>query len=220
MYIFKNLRNNWITEQHQVLQFTDSGADYHARWRDLKHLYEEYKLIPVRRTKLTHAAVFPKVFQCQSVPLACQVFNDKTSAVLHTLMSKLSINERTIRFVTLVTKWFAIMNVREKFSALRLRNECRAPWTIDCKSFDKLKNVCDVIESGRWSGKGVWRKKLTKLTANAFVVMTTFNITAAMHFFVVHHFTYLLLAVFVSRSFRKIRWTGQVTLRWKFLHQC
>ena len=66
-------------------------------------------------------------------------FHDKISATSLSLMSKLSINEGTIRFVTLVTKFFTIMNVKDKFSALRLRDECRAPWTIDCKIFDKLR---------------------------------------------------------------------------------
>ena len=127
VHIFKNLRNNWITEEHQELQFTDSSADYIARWRDLKHLYEEDKLTPVRLTKLTNTAIFLKVLQCQSVPLVCQVFNGKTSAVLHTLMSKLTINEGTVRFVTLVTKWFTILNVKDKLSVLRLRDEYRAP---------------------------------------------------------------------------------------------
>jgi hypothetical protein len=76
VHIFKNLRNNWITEPKQELHFTEDGHKYVALWRDVKALYEDDRMTAVRLTKLTHTSVHPKILQRQSVPLVCQVFNE------------------------------------------------------------------------------------------------------------------------------------------------
>ena len=41
-HLFKNIRNNWITEKTQTLEFIDmeSGETYFAKWKDL---VEQYK---------------------------------------------------------------------------------------------------------------------------------------------------------------------------------
>ncbi|CAK8685253.1 unnamed protein product [Clavelina lepadiformis] len=59
----------------------------------------------------------------------CQIFNDKTVAALSTLKDKLGINEGTIIFVKLITDWFHMMNVKDRYSGINMRNECRQPWT-------------------------------------------------------------------------------------------
>ena len=41
--------------------------------------------------EITHIAVYPKQLQRRSIPLLCQVFNDKAVTVLTTLKSKLKI---------------------------------------------------------------------------------------------------------------------------------
>lgn len=80
VHIFKNIRNNWITEPQQELSFQVDGTEYKACWKDICRLYETDSKTPLRMTKLTHTAVFPKVLQRQSVPLVCKVFDDKTVA--------------------------------------------------------------------------------------------------------------------------------------------
>jgi len=113
--VFKNIRNNWITENCQELEFTYQQVDQTARWNDIKALHEEDAKNVLRLTKLTHtSAVFPKLLQRQSVPLVCKVFNEKNVAALKTLQQKLSIKDGTILFVSLISDWFKIMNVKDK----------------------------------------------------------------------------------------------------------
>ena len=81
VYIYKIIRNNWITEPEQELSFQLDGTEYKACWKDIRDLYEIYSKTPPRMTKMTHTAVFPKVLQRQSVSLVCKVFDDKTVAV-------------------------------------------------------------------------------------------------------------------------------------------
>ena len=74
------------------------GKKLIAYWSDIKSLYEEDRLTPIRLTKITYTAVFPKPLQRQSVPLVCQVFSDKTVAALSALKTKLKIRDGTIEF--------------------------------------------------------------------------------------------------------------------------
>ena len=58
--MYKNLRNNWITEPTKQLDMTVDGKGYSAIWKDIEALYEENKKNPVRLTKLTYTSVNPK----------------------------------------------------------------------------------------------------------------------------------------------------------------
>lgn len=103
----------------------------------------------------------------------CQVFNDKTVTALSALKTKLNIRDGTIVFVSIIKDWFNMMNVKNKFSAIHLRDSCRSPWTLNCESFTKLNKICDVISSCTWEGGKGRVLKLTKQTVTAFVVSTT-----------------------------------------------
>ena len=52
---------------------------------------------------------------------------------------------RDCRFITLVTDWFKMMNIKYKFGAINLRDLFRAPWTLKCDNFYKLLILCEVI---------------------------------------------------------------------------
>ena len=80
IHIFKNVRNNWITESLKQLSFSIEGKEYLAHWSDIVNLYQEDKKNPIRLTKLTHTSIYPKPLQRQSVSLVHQVFNEKTCA--------------------------------------------------------------------------------------------------------------------------------------------
>jgi len=80
VHIFKNIRNNWIMEPQQELSFQLDGTEYRACWADIRSLYEIDRKTPLRMTKLTQTAVFPKVLQRESVPLVCKMFDDNTVA--------------------------------------------------------------------------------------------------------------------------------------------
>lgn len=126
-----------------------------------------------------HTAVFPKPLQRQSVPLVCQVFNDKTVAALKTFKDSLGISEGTIILTQTMSEWFKMMNVKDRFSAIHLRDKSRQPWTAGCTSFTRLEGACKIIStSARHGGRG--RKlKLTQQTAEAFTVSTCNNVEAA-----------------------------------------
>ena len=131
VHIFKNVRNNWITVGNQMLSFVKDGKTCVAYWGDVRALYEEDRNTTLRLTKLTHTAVFPKLLQRQSVPLVCQVFNEKTVAVMVTSQTKLKINDGTIEFIRLITNWFNILNVGGQVFCDT--SERQLPMSMDCK---------------------------------------------------------------------------------------
>ena len=124
---------------NKQLSFEKDGKTLTASWADVQTLYEEDRMTTVRLTKLTHTSVFPKPLQRQSVPLVCQVFNEKTVAAMVSLQEKLLINDGTIEFIRMVTNWFHMMNVKDRYSGTRTRDILRSPWTLGCESFTHLK---------------------------------------------------------------------------------
>ena len=76
-HIFKNVRNNWITEPTKELTFTMNDTEHVARWEDIVKVYEEDQQDPMRLTTLTYSSVYPKPLQRQNTQLVCQVFNVK-----------------------------------------------------------------------------------------------------------------------------------------------
>jgi len=63
--------------------------------------------------------------------------------------------------------------------------------------------MCNVVSTCRWEGTGKRCRKLTKFTADAFVVTTQFNIAAATKLLTDHHFRYVLPAVFSQDPLEK-----------------
>ncbi|ESO04058.1 hypothetical protein HELRODRAFT_173132 [Helobdella robusta] len=147
---------------------------------------------PLGMTKLTQTAVFPKVQQRQSVPLVCQVFDNKTVAAFE--MDNLEFQPGTVEFVKLITSWFKMMNVKDRYSYFKLKDDKREPWKFNYESFKKLEFICNVVSTRQDTGKRC--HKLTKFTADAFVVTTKFNIAASTELLSDHNFRYVLPAVF------------------------
>lgn len=203
VHIFKNVRNNWITIGGQTLSFVVNGNEYKAYWSDIQKVYEIDRATPIRLTKLTHTAVFPKPLQRQSVPLVCQVFNDKTVAALKTFKDSLGISEGTIILTQTITEWFKMMNVKDRFSAIHLRDESRQPWTADCISFIRLEQACQIISTCAWQGGRGRKLKLTQQTAEAFTVSTRNNVGAAKLLLADKDFDYVLPAIFADEALEK-----------------
>ena len=204
VHIFKNMRNNWITEKCQQLSFIMNGIEYLACWSDVIALYNEDQKTLTRLTKLTHSSVYPKPLQRQSVPLVCKVFHEKTIAAFKALKKTVNYQEGTVIYITLITNWFKMMNVKRKYSSIELNDQYREPWTQNCNSFKELLEMCTVISSCRWTGGNSREKKLTKSTADAFVTTTRYNIDAAKHLLENYDFTYILPAVFSQDPLEKI----------------
>ena len=137
------------------------------------------------------------------MPFVCQIFHDKTVAALSTVKDKLGISEGTIIFVKLITDWFHMTNVKDRYSVIDMRYECRQPLTKNCTTFKKLDETCDVISSCAWSGGRGRTLKLTKQTAEALVLSTRGNIEAAEWLLTQHNFTYVLPGVFADEALEK-----------------
>ena len=105
-HIYKNIRNNWITEPAKELTFTLNGKEYLACWSDIEWLYKEDRKTPFRLTKLNYAAVNPLQRQC--FDLVSKVFHDKTNAALRSkeLIIKFKFNEGTAVLISLLTEWY------------------------------------------------------------------------------------------------------------------
>ena len=88
------------------------------------------------------------------------------------------------------------MNVKDRFSAIHLRDESRQPWTADCTSFTRLEEACQIISTCAWQGGGGRKLKLTKQTAEAFTVSTRNNVDAAKLLLADKDFDYVLPAIF------------------------
>ena len=106
-------------------------------------------------------------------------------------------------FVKLITDWFHMMNVKDRYSGINMRDKCRQPWTKNCTTFKKLAEICDVISSCAWSGGRGRTKNLTKQTAETLVLFTRANIEAAEWLLTQHNFTYVLPGVFADEALEK-----------------
>ena len=196
VHIFKNIRNNWYTEQSKELHFSFNGEQYTASWQDLITVYNSDKNQPLRLTKLTTLSLNPKPLQRQNVPFVCQIFNDKTVAALVALKDELNLNTGTEIFVRIITNWFKMLNIKSASTYIRERDHCKEPWKLNCQSFSYLKDICEVVSSCRWPGGTGRVKKLTQCTADAFSITTAAVIKASEYLLENHDFQYILPAVF------------------------
>ena len=60
VHLMKTVRNNWITEKTQELEFVKDGIKRVARWSDIKRLYQLECNQIVKMSKLFEVAVSPK----------------------------------------------------------------------------------------------------------------------------------------------------------------
>ena len=96
-----------------------------------------------------------------------------------------------------------MMNVKDRFSARHLRDESRQPWTADCTSFTMLEDACQIISTCAWQGGSGRKLKLTKQTAEAFIVSTRNNVAAAKFLMAEEDFDYVLPAIFADEALEK-----------------
>ena len=168
---------------------------------------EGHRSIIRRRQEKPHPSNQDHINSCvpdqayrQSVPFVCQIFYDKTVAALSTVKDKLGLSEGTIIFVKLITDWFHMMNAKDRYFGINMRDECRQPWTKNCTTFKKLVETCDVISSCTWSGGRDRTQKIKKQTAEALVLSTQANIEVAEWLLTQYNFTYVLPSVFSDEA--------------------
>ena len=90
-HLFKNIRNNWVTEKTQTLIFFDLDTDEEvaAKWKDLVELYNDEQSSDLKITKLDFKTFYPNNFEKQKVQLVCNVFNERTCVTLEKVWKEL-----------------------------------------------------------------------------------------------------------------------------------
>ena len=122
VHLFKSVRNNWITEKNQHLSLKFENNEITGSWKDVIELYEKEKHNILRRTKMSHPAVYPNAIERQKVSLFCEVFNEKTVAALLE-----DGKEETSSLLELFVNCWKILNTKSPTIGRRLNDPFRTP---------------------------------------------------------------------------------------------
>ena len=123
-FLLKNIRNNWITEATQELEFYDHDKKLVAKWSDIKKLYYYESKELVQMSRLTFETFCPTPIERQKVEICLRVFCDETISALK-LHPEFKDLKGTIYFLTAVLELWKIVNVHSKFTALQTRDNLR-----------------------------------------------------------------------------------------------
>lgn len=116
VHLLKNIRNLWLTEKTGQLTYVYEGISRTANWQFLRDIYKLESPVLLKMSSLTKAAVDPKPIERQRVQTCLQVFCDKTANALlhHPKIEKTQELLDTVQFIKLVSKWWKILNVKQK----------------------------------------------------------------------------------------------------------
>lgn len=164
-HLFKNIRNNWITEKTKTLNFYSPLLEttVTASWSDLVSIYKEEEKAFIKRSKLNYSALYPNGFEKQKVSLVSYIFNEKTVAAL-----KLAGKSETAAFIGDVNKMWNILNVKSPNSGTKLHDEDRYPFKReDDKRLTFLHKMATSFKIMDGGNHGARVKCLTSDTSNA-----------------------------------------------------
>ena len=124
--LFKNIKNNWLTENMQKLKFMDSESEKTvvASFANIAQLFRDEEDSAIKLTNLTYATIYPTNFDKQKVKLTINVFHEKTVAAL-----KIKQFEDTSIFVEQVIRLWHMLNVKSTNYGTRLHDAVRYPST-------------------------------------------------------------------------------------------
>ena len=166
VHLFKNIRNNWITEKTQTLTFfdIDTNEEVFAYWKDLINIYKSEEISDLKLTKLDYRTLYPNNFEKQKVSLVYNVFNEKTCIALEQQKKT-----GTENFVKNVTRLWHMLNIRSTSIGHRLNDVDRLPFT-DPKDerFYFILKMATIFKQMDNSVRGQRIKGLTSETSNAF----------------------------------------------------
>ena len=201
VHILKSIRNNWITERTQELEFPDGDITQAARWSDLIKLFkaEEGKL--VKPSKLTDISVFPKPVERQKVTTCLKIFSEETVAAFKT-NKDIKDADGTISFIEKIINFWKIVNCKGSSTDVRFRDPMRAPMRFpDDSRLSFLLELADMADKMKSSGKR--RKMLTKDTASALAHTCRGFVDLVKHFLATTH-EYVLLGIFTPDFLEKM----------------
>ena len=175
VHIFKTIRNNWYTEKCQEICYQFPGMENSAiaKWKDLLRLFHLDEKNPVVKYahKLTAVAVSSKPIERQNVSTMLKVFSDETIAALRahpTFKSEAYDVEPTAAFLQLWVDVWTILNVRQPYSAIRMRDPRREEFrnTHDVR-LEKLEDTAKMVDLMNCKN-GKFPKKIEKYSLQLF----------------------------------------------------
>ena len=129
VHVAKCIKNRWMNfkgslKTYFIPDFEDpeNGRSLEACFEELRRLYTKTKGALLKDAhKLTYKTLWPSNLEQQKVSLTCNVFNDQTLAALRTEFKKGDgiITEGTVAFIDVITKWWTIMNCKDRFHATK-----------------------------------------------------------------------------------------------------
>ena len=163
VHVVKCIRNKWLTEKTQQLEYAFNGNTQIAKWSDLKNLQQAESDSLVKLSKLTEVAISPKPIERQSVQTCLRVFCDDTIAALETHPVINNANGLgTTNFIKIVVKLWKIFNVRSPRedqahndplrAVIRMHNDPRLQFLLDVAAMaDRMKpkespRVCSLTQ--------------------------------------------------------------------------
>ncbi|GFW90689.1 transposable element P transposase [Trichonephila clavipes] len=182
VHIFKCIRNHWINQKNagQCFYFPDF-EDHNkfplleANFSTLKQLYDiESNNLVKYACGLTLKALCPTNLEKQNVKLVLKIFNNFVIQGLQLLgeQHKLISYETTSIFVSLICKWWKIVNVKTPLKGQHLLDPFQQPITLspDNQTCEFLHKILSWLDS--WKGKNCTTGTLTKETHLAFIHTT------------------------------------------------
>ena len=146
VHLFKCIRNNWITEKTQELEFVYEGEMKTAKWSDTKALYNLEKTQLIKCSKLTEVAVNPKPVERQRVSPCLQVFCDNTLSSLKS-HPELQNKDGTVIFLSKIIEFWKIVDVHGPYRDVRLRDADRAAiYSAEDMNLQKISEFSDFVE--------------------------------------------------------------------------
>ena len=124
VHLFKNIRNNWLTEKTGELKYVWNGVTRVAKWAHLKKLFRLELHSSIKMSCLREISIAPKPVERQKVKPALDIFCDRTHQALlsHPGMKDVKGREETAFFIKLVIKFWTIMNVKSEGADIRHNN--------------------------------------------------------------------------------------------------
>ena len=99
-----SVRNIWITEKQQQIDFMDGDQHHTAKWSDIVDLFNVEKKDMFRPSRLKEVSVFPKPIERQRVATCLNIFSDDTIADLKS-NETVHNNEGTIHFFEMIVRF-------------------------------------------------------------------------------------------------------------------
>jgi len=208
VHLLKNIRNNWITEATQELEFCVNGERHTARWSDIKRLfYYESKEI-VTMSRLTYEAVCPTPIERQKVATCLKVFCDETISALKSHPDFQSA-QGTIIFLEIMVEFWKIVNVHSQFAAQRNRDCLQEVITSSCDTKLQKLNKFNAMVQNMCSSGGKRMKTLTKDTSTCLSHTCLGLVELSEHLLEQGSFKFVMLGQFstdpLEKQFSKLR---------------